>query len=289
MSSGMTSTQNLLISRLKWSEIETESKVNNHILTLKGGKCLTDGPGAALAEYIGDSRAATANQRSVNSELLDAQTSARRKEIITWLAPVAYDVEYFSNDLASARALRHPKTCMWILQKTEVTQLLDNSCGPEKTLLWIYAIPGAGKTVLSSFLIDHFQSAQSDPVKGNVLYFFCKNTDVDKNTPTVVVRSLLYQLYNSVKDQKANQSLDHDIGVALDRSGQPKAVNFTVLWQLFSTHVMSLIPKAPNGPDQWSRGLDWSKWTMDQWSTVRPEAGLVRTSSLWFGLLVQSF
>ena len=184
------------------------------------------------------------NQRSVNSELLDAQTSARRKEITAWLAPVAYDVEYFSNDLASASALRHPKTCMWILQKTEVTQLLDNSCGPEKTLLWIYANPGAGKTVLSSFLIDHFRSAQSDPVKGNVLYFFCKNTDVDKNTPTVVVRSLLYQLYNSVKNQKASQSLDHDIGVALDRSGQQKAVNFTVLWQLFSTHVISLIPAA---------------------------------------------
>ena len=182
------------------------------------------------------------NQQFVNSELLDAQTSARRKEITAWLAPVAYDVEYFSNDLASARALRHPKTCMWILQKSEVKQLLYSSCGPERTLLWIYANPGAGKTVLSSFLIDHFKSAESDPVKGNVLYFFCRNTDVDKNTPTVVARSLLYQLYNSVKDQKASQSLNHDIGFALDKSGQQKAVNFSVLWQLFSAHVQSLTP-----------------------------------------------
>ena len=185
---------------------------------------------------------AKVNQQLVNSELLDAQTSARRKEITAWLAPVAYDVEYFSNDLASARALRHPKTCMWILQKTEVTQLLDNSCVPERTLLWIYANPGAGKTVLSSFLVDHFKSAKSETVKGNVFYFFCKNTDVDKNTPTVVVRSLLYQLYKSVKNQKAGQSLNHDIGVALDRSGQQKAVNFTVLWQLFSTHVTNPTP-----------------------------------------------
>ena len=149
-------------------------------------------------------------------------------------------MEYFSNDLASAKALRHPKTCMWILQKAEVMQLLDNSCGSEKTLLWIYANPGAGKTVLSSFLIDHLNSTKSDP-EGNVFYFFCKNTDVDKNTPTVVVRSLLYQLYNSVKSQTASQSLIHDIGVALDRSGQQKALNFSVLWQLFSTHI-SLTP-----------------------------------------------
>ena len=209
---------------------------------MKGEKCLTDGPGAALAEYIGDSRAAKVKQQFVNSELLDAQTLARQKEITVWLAPVAYDVDYFSDDLASARALRHQKTCMWILQKAEVTQLLEDSCESEKTLLWIYANPGAGKTVLSSFLIDHFKSAESDPVKGNVFYFFCKNTDIDKNKSTVVVRSLLYQLYNSVKNQKAGQSLNHDIGVALDRSGQQKAVNFTVLWHLFSTHVISLVP-----------------------------------------------
>ena len=214
--------------------------MSNHILFLEGGKCLIDESGAALAEHIGDSRATKVNQQLVHSGLLDAQASARRKEITAWLAPVAYDVEYFSNDLVSARALRHPKTCMWILQKTEVKQLLNSSCGPERTLLWIYANPGAGKTVLSSFLIDHLKSAKSDPVKETVFYFFCKNTDVDKNTPTVVVRSLLYQLYSSVKDQKASQSLIHDIGVALDRSGQQKAVNFTVLWQLFSTHVRSL-------------------------------------------------
>ena len=150
-------------------------------------------------------------------------------------------MEYFSNDLASAKALRHPKTCIWILQKAEVTQLLDSSCGSEKTLLWIYANPGAGKTVLSSFLIDHLNSTKSDP-EGNVFYFFCKNTDIDKNTPTTVARSLLYQIYNSVKSQQASQSLIHDIGVALDRSGQQKALNFTVLWQLFTTHVISLTP-----------------------------------------------
>ena len=209
-------------------------------LRSKVGIGLTEVLGAALAEHIGDSRAAKVNQQLVNSELLIAQTSTRRKEITAWLAPVAYDVEYFSSDLVSARALRHPKTCTWILQKTEMTQLYHTSCGSEKSLLWIYANPGAGKTVLSSFLIDHLKSAESDAVQENVFYFFCKNTDVDKNTSTVVVRSLLYQLYKSIKDQKASQSLDHDLAVALDGSGQPRAVNFTVLWQLFSTHVTSL-------------------------------------------------
>ena len=197
-------------------------------------------PGAALAEHIGDSKVARVNQQSVNSELLEAQISSRRKEIIKWLAPVAYDVEYFSNDLASARALRHSKTCRWILDKTELKQLYDTWHRSEQSLLWIYANPGAGKTVLSSFLIDHFESEKLDSWRGNVFYFFCKNTDFDKNTPTAVVRSLLYQLYKSVDDQKASQSLNDDLGAALDRSGKQSAVNFTVLWQLFSTHIRNL-------------------------------------------------
>lgn len=224
---------------------------------------LTEKSGAALAEHIGGSKAAEVNQQSVNAELLRAQFSMRRKEIITWLAPVAYDVEYFSNDLASARTLRHPKTCRWILHKTEFTQLCDTCHRSGKSLLWIYANPGAGKTILSSFLIDHFESEDLDPLRGMVFYFFCKNTDVDKSTPTAVVRSLLYQLYKSVKDQKASQSLNSGLGAALDQSGQQSAVNFTVLWQLFSTHVIHLTPATIvldaldecQNPDQLIEGL----------------------------------
>lgn len=79
---------------------------------------------AALAVHIGESKVATVNQQLVNREILEVPGSTRRKEITAWLAPVAYDVEYFSNDLASARALRHPKTCTWVLHKTEMIQLL---------------------------------------------------------------------------------------------------------------------------------------------------------------------
>lgn len=182
------------------------------------------------------------SQEFVNSELLEAQNSTRQKEITAWLAPVAYDVEYFSNDLASARALRHPKTCVWILDKPEVTQLFGTSHGSGNSLLWICANPGAGKTILSSFLIDHFESEEPDPARANVLYFFCKSTDVDKNTPTAIMRSLLYQLYKSVKGQKPRESLNKDLRLALERSGQQRAVNFTVLFQLFIAHVKSLTP-----------------------------------------------
>lgn len=110
---------------------------------------------------------------------------------------------------------------------------LDTSDESANSLLWICANPGAGKTVLSSFLIDYFEPEGPDPARETVFYFFCKNTDVDKNTPTAVIRSLLYQLYKLVKDQNARKSLKDDLGLALDRSGQQKAVNFSVMWELF--------------------------------------------------------
>jgi len=112
----------------------------------------------------------------------------------------------------------------------------------KESLLWIYARPGAGKTVLSSRLIDHYISENMGPHIYHVLYFFCKNIDTDKNTSASVMLSLLYQLNKSTKDQVMQESLTEDIGRALDRSGQRRVVNFATMWQLFLAHVKNLPP-----------------------------------------------
>ncbi|KAK3170857.1 hypothetical protein OEA41_002941 [Lepraria neglecta] len=101
----------------------------------------------------------------------------------------------------------------------------------------IFAKPGAGKTILSSFLIDHHQPKQADGSPNNVFYFFCKNTDADKNNLTAIIHSLLYQLYKSPLDQGSHDSLSNDLGQALDKSGPRRPVNFVTMWQLFSDHV----------------------------------------------------
>lgn len=103
--------------------------------------------GAALAEHIGQSKIARVRQQSVNLKLLDAQKSAREKEIKAWLAPAAYDVDYYQSDLANARALRHPKTCEWIFEKEEIGHLFGDAPNApgnrlhEEPFLWIYAKP----------------------------------------------------------------------------------------------------------------------------------------------------
>ena len=114
--------------------------------------------GAAFAEHIGQSKVARVQQQSVNHRLLEVQNTAREKEITVWLAPAAYDVSYFSTDLANARALRHPKTCQWIFEKEEMGHLFGeapNGAGNrahEESFLWIHAKPVC---VMQEFIALH--------------------------------------------------------------------------------------------------------------------------------------
>lgn len=85
-------------------------------------------------------------------------------------------------------------------------------------------------------------SKSSNVEPGRVIYFFCKNTDADKNTPISIIRSLVHQLYLATRGQRLHESLSYDLGMALDGSGQQKAVNFSTLWRLFSAHVGNLSP-----------------------------------------------
>src|SRR5436853_1404708 len=90
-----------------------------------------------------------------------------------------------------------PDTCQWTSKKDAFrkwsTPSGSTSSDSHENLLWIYAKPGAGKTILASYLIDWCRKNYTAQ-DGNILYFFCKNTDSDKNTATAVIRSLLYQL-----------------------------------------------------------------------------------------------
>ena len=101
---------------------------------------------------------------------------------------------------------------------------------------------GAGKTILSSRLIDYYAFEDNRPRREHILYFFCKNTDADKNNATAIIRSLLYQLYKSTKDQGMQLALTADIGQALDKSGKRRAIDFAPMWALFADNVKCISP-----------------------------------------------
>lgn len=93
---------------------------------------------SALAEHIGDSKVARAQQQIVNTSLLEAQGSIRQREIIAWLAPTGCAVDYYLEDLANAKAARHANTCQWLLARNTFIQFSE-TITRSGALLWIYA------------------------------------------------------------------------------------------------------------------------------------------------------
>ena len=157
----------------------------------------------------------------------------RHRDIAQWLAPSNYEASYFSDDLRSAFESRHPGTCTWILDRPEFKAWTNSDQDIAATrMLWLTGIPGAGKTVLSSFVIDRCSEISCQKPLASELYFFFKMTDSDKNSVLAVTRSLVYQLYSLFPARLAS-----DIISLRDGSGKDNALSDQRLWDLFVKHA----------------------------------------------------
>ena len=140
------------------------------------------------------------------------------------------------DDLRSASESCHPGTCTWILNRPEFDTWRNT--GPDDAVtrfLWLTGVPGAGKTVLSSFVINKFSAASSERRSPSILHFFFKLTDNDKNSVLAVTRSLLYQLYCLFP-----ATLTTEIVALRDNSGKERALSEQGLWDLFVKHTKEL-------------------------------------------------
>lgn len=63
-----------------------------------------------------------------------------------------------------------------------------------------------------------------------MVYFFCKNADVDKNSPLAIAKALTHQLMQS--PQMSSSSFIDDVRSLMRFGGQTKAINFQPLWKL---------------------------------------------------------
>ena len=165
------------------------------------------------------------------------------EELIRWLSPRCHDCDHYKDDLYAGLSLRHPNTCEWIHNKENFKLWLSCQEHSRASLLWLHATPGTGKTVLSSYIINHLLSQDDfkDTRHGQeVFYFFFNNADNDKSTPLAAIRALVHQLLQSVQVQKRIK-LIQELESIKRRSGQSRSMNFRPLWGYFTTHCTQLI------------------------------------------------
>ncbi|KAK0507966.1 hypothetical protein JMJ35_009855 [Cladonia borealis] len=124
-----------------------------------------------------DSRAREEGQARADKDL----------KIIDWLSNLKFQAK--QSDVLSRRS---GSTCNWIL---ETEEFKNWTIGSGKTL-WCTGIPGAGKTVFTSIVVDHLESIVAE-VSISCVYFSYK--DEAKQTPANLIASILQQILTKTK------------------------------------------------------------------------------------------
>jgi Cdc6-like AAA superfamily ATPase len=137
----------------------------------------------------------------------DSFVDAKLCKIRKWLSAPDPSINF-------QRALkeRYSDTGLWFLESEEYTRWKTDAASP----LWLYGIPGCGKTVLSATVLQNvLQHCHHDPGKVTAYFFFDFN-DAQKQNPELMLRSLLGQF----SQQSINIPTSLDVLFSLCDSGQ---------------------------------------------------------------------
>ncbi len=89
-----------------------------------------------------------------------------------------------------------PGSCEWILSNPKFSSwLLKSSSTPH--FFWIHGLPGSGKSVLSSFVIEHLKGLEM-----SCQFFFFRFGDQSKRALNSLLRALAYQIACDVPDYR---------------------------------------------------------------------------------------
>ena len=107
------------------------------------------------------------------------------KKIRQWLSPSNPDLNY-----EKALRQRQADTGLWFLESDQYAKWKTDPA----SLIWLHGIPGCGKTILSSTILEDVLQCSKDDLAKAVTYFFFDFNDPQKQDPEMMVRSLICQL-----------------------------------------------------------------------------------------------
>ena len=178
--------------RLKWpfksSEVkELIAEIDRHKATL--GLALNVDCMSGLLQALSRHDEIRNNIDGMRIELKERHEAATRIEINKERQEIlnSFDKFDFRSNYDMSRKLRSPGTGLWLTDGQEFKQWLET----ENARLWFYGIPGAGKTVLASSVIEE-ALRKSGPTTA-VAYFYCDYKDIVTQDLSNILCSLAYQ------------------------------------------------------------------------------------------------
>ncbi|KAK8130903.1 hypothetical protein PG984_007341 [Apiospora sp. TS-2023a] len=128
------------------------------------------------------------------NKIKESHEAQRLADLKSWLNPP--NVENDQYDLVKLWK-KYPGSGRWLLGKQSLKEWFDPLFPTIPPLLWMNGMPGAGKTVLTSLIIDELQKLDFTP---DVLYFYCKHGNPERNNYASIGRCFLSQLLLKHKD-----------------------------------------------------------------------------------------
>ncbi|CAD0098231.1 unnamed protein product [Aureobasidium mustum] len=124
-----------------------------------------------------------------NADLQMAHKEAKRTAILNWLS-----LTDFTSQQAQLNSSRHSKTGEWLLRSTEFRRWLETT----KQILFCTGKPGAGKTVMTSMVIDDLQRKFQGRSDIGIAYIYCNFEQHDEQRTDRLLAGLLKQLVQRI-------------------------------------------------------------------------------------------
>ncbi|KAH8431512.1 uncharacterized protein LDX57_009175 [Aspergillus melleus] len=142
---------------------------------------------------------------------LNRMHNENHKHIQHWLSPPDPSVTH-----NKALRQRHKDSGRWLFYDNVFIKWRTKS----NSFLWLHGIPGCGKTILSSTIIEDL----SDNItQSRIIFFYFDFNDINKQTVHGMIRSLVTQLY--MKQIKARSPLDSLFSSCDNGKRQPTTEN----------------------------------------------------------------
>ena len=150
----------------------------------------------------------------------------QRKDILRWLK-----TNDFQTNHTLARQKHEPTTADWFIQSTAFTAWMSLP----KSMLWLYGISRARKTILCSTIIEHVKK-HCGAAEIQFAYFYFDYNDSQKETIHGMLRSMILQFCTSTGKEKLPSVVESFFAQCNDGLQQPSLQN---LIDTFSTLLQS--------------------------------------------------
>ena len=189
----------------------------------------------ALAEHIKDSKTFMSEQRQRNDiEDIKSGEQSNLNRVFAPILPPNENMDYYVRDHETARQKRHPRTCEWVLHHPKF-QRWSQMPAENGRQLWINAGPGVGKTVLTSFIIDHFLDSGTRDERPTLLYFYFGESCPHNNNATAAICSIAYQLHRQQEESRDGIEMNAKAAKAFyGTAGYEGKSGFPEVWRLLS-------------------------------------------------------